>query len=227
MANEPNIPITEGDMPKGHEEFEAKNPVENKPNGEAGEDIKSEQGAKNGEGSSQVSDEQYKKLTEAWKEDREYFQDEIKRLRGEAKSPKLTSQEEEALEGLDENERVEKLIEFRQKRKEAAEKAELQAVKSEIRFYERTDKEFADNKQAILKVARDYDCKNLKQGILIWRGLQDRKTQTETQLNDQRKKEADGRGGGNAGGRTAGKPYDPKEDKNKSFGDFYREGGIS
>jgi len=228
MANEPIIPVVDGDQPQDPPEIVAKtNPdKENAGASEAGESDKDKQGAKNGEGSSQVSDEQYKQLTEAWQEDREYFTGEIKRLRAEAKSPKLTKAEEEELEGLEENERVEKLIEFREKRKEEAKKAELQAVKSEIRFYERTDKEFAENKKAILKVAGDYDCPSLKQAILIWRGLNVKKVQTDTQINDERKKNADGKGGGNAGGATKGKPYDPKTDGKKSFGDFYREAGL-
>lgn len=228
MANEPEIPLMEGDMPKDPAEIEAKvNPENGKSDaGKTGEDDKSKQGDDKGGETVTVSAEQYKKLAEGWKEDREYYQGEVKRLRAEATNPKLTDKEEEELEGLDEDERVEKKIEFREKRREAAKQAELEAVKREIRFYERTDQEFADNKREILKVAEQYDCPNLKQAILVWRGLNADKAKKDAIINDERKKEADGKGGGNANGKTTGKPFDPKTDGKKSFGDFYREGGV-
>jgi len=227
--NEPEIPITNGDLPDDPKDIKAKTDPEagESKADKTGEDDKSKQVAKDNEGSSSVSDEQYKNLVEGWKEDREYYQGEIKRLRAEAKNPKLTDKEEDELEGLEENERVEKLIEIREKRKKAADEAELHAVKSEIRFFERTDKEFSANKKDILKVASDYECRDLKQAILIWRGLNADKAKKDSQYHDQRKKEADGKPGGQAGGKPAVKPYNSKEDSNKSFGDFYREGGIN
>lgn len=232
MANEaPALPLNDGDMPHDHEQYDDGGNDPEKGNSKPdeagqGDDKKPGQGAKKDEGSSAASDEQIKKLTEAWREDREYFQGEVKRLRSEAKSPKLTKAEEEELEGLDENERVDKLIEFREKRKKEADEAEVQAIRSEIRFYERTDKEFADNKQAILKVASDYDCPSLKQAILIWRGINAKNAKKDEEIHDKRKKNADGKGGGNAGGTTSGKPYDRKTESKKSFGDFYREKGL-
>ncbi len=188
-------------------------------------DKSGEQVAKKEE-SSNISEEQHNKLVEAWKEDRSYFQGEIKRLRSEVKNPEYTRDEEEELEELTGIERDRKVVEFHKKREKAAEEAELKQVKSEIRFYERTDKEFAENKKDILKVAQDYDCPNLKQAILVWRGLNISKVKKDADYNDQRKKDADGKAGGKAGGTTAGKPYDPKTDGKKSFGDFYREAGV-
>jgi hypothetical protein len=225
--NEPGIPITDGDLPEDPKEIQAKTDPDknNSDEDKAGEAEKAKQIEKNGEGSLQVSEEQYKSLVEGWKEDREYLMGENKRLRAEAKNPKLTQQEEEELEAIDDpDERAEKKLEFRQKREKAAEEAELKTVKSEIRFYERTNKEFAENKKDILKVASDYECKDLKQAILVWRGLNVGKAKKDAEYHDERKKGADGKGGGNAGGSTAGKPYDPKTDSKKSFGDLYREG---
>jgi len=227
--NVPEIPPVKGDGIVN--EAIQKDPEKGNSNADnAGKDEsdkdKSGQDAKTIEQVEKERDEQITKLTEAWKEDREFFQGQIKDLRAEAKNPKLTQREEDELEGLEENERVEKIIEFREKRKKAADEAELKAVKSEIRFFERTDKEFAENKKDILKVAEDYDCPSLKQAILMWRGLNAGKVKKDTEYHDNRKKNADGKGGGNAGGTTAGKPYDPKTDGKKSFGDFYREAGL-
>jgi len=179
----------------------------------------------NGE-SLEVINAQNEKLVEAWKEDREYFQNDIKRLRAEVKSPEYTREEEETLEELTGIERDRKVVEFHKKREKAAHDAELKQLNSEITFYERTDKEFAANKKDILKVAGDYDCPNLKQAILVWRGLNAGKVQKDKNYNDQRKKEADGKSGGNAGGSPAVKPYDSKSDSKKSFGDLYREAGV-
>ena len=225
--NEPEIPVVAGDLPEDPKEIQAKIDAGKSDSDadKAAEAEKAKQDAKNGEGSSQVSDEQYKALVEGWKEDREYLMGENKRLRAEAKNPKLTDKEEDELADIDDpDERAEKKLEFRQKREKAAEEAELKTVKSEIRFYERTDKEFAENKKDILKVASDYDCPNLKQAILVWRGLNADKAKKDAQYHEQRKKDADGKGGGNAGGKPAGKPYDPNTDSKKSFGDLYREG---
>lgn len=222
--NEPEIPVVPGD---GIADDANQNDAEKGKSDadKSAEADKAKQIENNGEGSSQVSKEQYEKLVEGWKEDREYFQETIKANRAEAKNPKLTQKEEEELEGIDDpDERAEKKLEFRQKRENLVKEAELKAVKSEIRFYERTDKEFADNKKDILKCASDYECKNLKQAILVWRGLNANKVKKDAEYHDERKKGADGKGGGNSGGITAGKPYDPKTDGKKSFGDFYREG---
>ena len=173
-----------------------------------------------------LAEERTKKLEEGWREDRDYYQSEIKRLRVEANHPEYTAKEEEELEGLEGVERDRKVVEFHKKREDLASKAELEAVKSEVRFYERTSQEFADNKKDILKVAQDYDCPTLKQAILVWRGLNIDKANKDANYNDKRKKDADGKSGGNAGGKTDTKPYDSKTDGKKSFGDLYRESGV-
>lgn len=220
MANE-QAPAEAGeakvDAPKEGQEAPAK---ENLTPDKAGED------AAKKEESSKVSDEQYKNLVEGWKEDRDYMQGEIKRLRVEAKNPEYTRQEEDELEALSGVERDKKVVEIHKKREKALEEVELKAVKSEIRFYERTSTEFAENKKDILKVAQDYDCPNLKQAILVWKGLNAGKVKSDAKYNDDRKKEADGKAGGKAGGVVAAKPYDPKTDNSKSFGDLYREAGV-
>ena len=212
--NEPIIPVMDGD--KIVDETIEKQPVKDQTPDKAGAS-ETEKGA-----TPTVSEEQYKNLMEGWKEDREYFNSEIKKLRGEAKNPHLTEIEEDELEGLTEKERVEKIIKFRDERKVAVEEAELKAVKSEIRFFERTDKLFADNKKEILKVATDYNSPSLSQAMLIWKGLTADKVRKDAQYHDERKKGADGKGGGSAAGKPAGKPYDAKADANKSYGDFYR-----
>lgn len=217
MGAEPIIPLTEGDLPK--------DPVET---GEGTNENKSgEQNGQTGEKPT-VSEEQYQKLVEGWREDREEAEKEIADLKKQARSSKPNRDEEDELDGLDEDERVEKLIEIRQRREKDLEKAELRKAQGEIRFYERTSKEFADNKTAILKVARDYECKNLKQASMIWRGLERDKSSKDEAYNDTRKRGADGKSGGNgASGRSEVTPYNHKTESNKSFGQMFREGGVN
>ena len=217
---EPEIPVTNGDLPQDPAEIAAKtDPVNGKPNADKSgtdDDDKSKENLT-------VSQEQYDQLVEGWKEDREYYQGEIKRLRTEANSPTFTKQEEEELADIDDpDERAEKRFEFKQKRREAVDKAELEAVKSEIRFLKRTDKEFRDNEKAIIKVASDYDCKNLKQAVLIFRGLNKDKAAKDQAYHDKLKKDADGKGGGNAGGKPAGGAAPaPQPGRKQSFSEMY------
>lgn len=222
MAFEPEIPITEGDLPQ--------DPVK------TDEGTKSQEGtpdtSKPGEGAGSetptVTEEQYNKLIEGWREEREELTSEVESLKKAMRSGKLTDDEEDELDGLDEDERVEKKIEIRQRKEKELEKAELARAKSEIRFYERTSKEFADNKAAILKTARDYECTTLKQAIAVWRGLDKDKSDKDKAYHEKRKLEADGKNGGKgANGKTEVKPYDAKSDSNKSFGQLFKEGGVN
>jgi hypothetical protein len=217
--NEPAIPLVEGDgiVDDTKKAPEKGDPAADKDGGDKG-------GDKDG-GSPDEPTEREKQLMEGWKEDREYYQGEIKRLRTEANHPTFTKAEEDELTAIDDpDERAEKKFEFKQKRKELADKAELDAVKSEIRFYKRTSKEFADNEKEIVKIAGEYECKSLNQAILIWRGLNISKSKVDKKINDDRKKGADGKGGGNANGKPTGNHYDSKTDGKKSIGDLYREG---
>jgi len=218
MGAEPIIPLTEGDL--------LKDPVETGES-KADENKSDVQDGKKGE-TPTVTEEQYQKLVEGWREDREEAEREIAELKKVARSSKPNSKEEDELEGLDEDERVEKLIEIRQRREKELEKAELRKAQGEIRFYERTSKEFADNKTAILKTARDYDCATLKQAILVWRGLEKDKSYKDEVYNDARRRNADGASGGKgAYGKTQVTHYNPKTDSNKSFGQMFREGGVN
>lgn len=216
--NEPKIPVVEGDGII----------IDDKTKEENGKPAAAKSGTdevKKDEASSNISKDQYDQLVEGWKEDREYFQGEIRRLRAEAADPTFTKKEEEELADIDDpDERAERRFEFKQKRQEDVEKAEIEVVRSEIRFLKRTDSEFRENEKAIIKVASDYDCQNLKQAILIWKGLNRDKAAKDKEYNDERKKEADGRGGGNAGGSPAGRPAQHTPGKKMSFSDMYAEG---
>lgn len=216
---EPEIPVVEGDgviIDDKSKEPEKGNPSADKSGTDDADKSKE---------NLTVSQEQYDQLVEGWKEDREYFRGEIKRLRSEASDPTFTKQEEELLAGIDDpDERAEKKFEFKQKRKDAVQKAEIEVVKSEIRFLKRTDAEFRENEKAIIKVASDYDCKDLNQARLIWRGLNRDKAAKDKEYNDKLKKGADGKGGGNAGGSPAGHLQKPAPGKKMSFSDMYAEG---
>lgn len=227
--SEPQIPDIVGELPdeSGYSE------VDKTPETDEGE--KEVKPAKEGEASEQqekdsetpsASNEQIQKLTEGWREDREEMQEEISRLKAELRTTKPTEQEEEELLGLDEEERIEKIIELRESKKSEIDAMELKQVQSEIRFFERTDPDFAENKKAILKVAADYDCRNLQQAKLIWRGLREDAEKKNADYNDKRKASADGKAGGKSAGNTSGRGYSPKFDGNKSFADMFREGGV-
>lgn len=224
MGNEPIIPGTGEKLPddSGYKDPNEESNGENGTN-EAG---KTEKVVDVNEGKPQVTQERLDKISEGWREDREFFESEIAKFKKSATSTKLTKEEEDELANLDEDERVERKIEIRQKREKDLADAEVKALQGEIRFYERTSTEFADNKKEILKVAEDYDCKTLRQAILVWKGLGGTKIKADAQYNDKRKKEAGGKPGGQAGGKTTIGKYDPKVDARKSFGDFYREGGV-
>lgn len=223
MATEPIIPLTEGDMPNDPVETEEGKTQEQ---GQQPADKSGEQSGKSGE-TPTISTEQYQKLVEGWREDREELQSEINSLKKDIRNPSRSAEEEAELEGLDEDERVEKLIEIRERKQKQLKSAELKKASSEIRFYERTDSRFAANKQAILKVATEYECSSLKQAILIWNGLEKDKAGKDAAYHDKRKQGADGRSGGSsASGKPEGKPYDPKFDGQKSFGQLFKEGGV-
>ena len=221
--NEPEIPVVDGDGIIVNDDTK-KSPE--KDNSNVNKD--GEQGEEKDGVSPNEPTEREKHLMEGWKEDREYYQGEIKRFRDEANHPTFTKKEEDELSEIDDpDERAEKKFEFKQKRKEAVEKAELEAVKSEVRFYKRTSQEFADNEKEILKIASDYECKSLNQAILIWKGLNISKSNVDKKINDDRKKGADGKGGGNANGKpVVGTPYNPKTDGKMSIGDMYRRAGL-
>ena len=206
-----------------------KDPVESGEGAQEGYQSPDKSGEQNGKQSEMliVSEEQYNKLVEGWREDREEADKEIATLRKELRTSKPSDDDEDELEGLDENERVEKLIELRESKKDDLEKAETRKMASEIRFFERTSKEFADNKSAILKTAKEYECTSLKQAVMVWRGLDKGKADRDAAYHDKRKKEADGRDGGKgAFGKTEVRPYDKKTEGNKSFGQMFREGGV-
>jgi hypothetical protein len=229
MGQEPNIPVTNGDAPDDQSGYKG---VEDNQDSEKGNQPadKNESGEENtdeGGESPQITKEQYDQLVEGWREDRDRYQKEIKDLRQQAKSPDLTPDQKKELEGLDEEEKVKKLVKIQRDKEEQLNKAEIESVKSEIRFYERTNPEFSKNKKSIIKVAKDYDCNNLNQAILIWKGLAGKKQTLDNKYHDDRKKNADGGAGGKGGGKVEVKSYNPKTDRKKSIGDLFREGGVN
>ena len=93
---------------------------ESQENGGQSTDKPGEQGKKEGE-TPTISQEQYNKLIDGWREDREEADREIAELKAEKRSNKLSKTEEDELEGLDENERVDKLVEIRERKQKEIE----------------------------------------------------------------------------------------------------------
>lgn len=176
-------------------------------------------------------DQQFTELVEGWKEDRARLDTlaaenlELKDKLSKVRQP----EEDEEFEGLTEREKVDRIIAKRDEEAKANEEKEKAEVEGEIRFYERTDPFFRDHKKEVIQVAADFNAKNLSQAIMILKNQYTAagKATGNAQYDDKRKKDAAGLGGGNAGGRPAIRPYDPKTDGNKSYGDLYREGGMS
>lgn len=175
--------------------------------------------------------QQFTEIIEGWREDRTKLEELITRNRElEDKLSKYSQPEEdEEFEGLTEREKVDRIIAKREEEARAKEEAEQAEVESEIRFYERSDQFFRENKAKVLQVAADFNAKNLAQAITILKSqfVAAGKAVGNANYNDNLKKNASGIGGSNAGGKPTYKPYDPKTDGRKSFGDLYREGGLN
>ena len=174
---------------------------------------------------------QFTELVEGWKEDRARLdQLAAENLELKDKLSKIRQPEEdEEFEGLTEREKVDRIIAKRDEEAKAAETKEKAEVEGEIRFYERTDPFFRDHKKEVIQVAADFNAKNLSQAIMILKNQYTAagKAIGNAKYDDKLKKNAAGQGGGNAGGSPAVKPYDPKTDARKSYGDMFRDGGFA
>jgi hypothetical protein len=162
-------------------------------------------------------DERYKTLTEGWREDRL----EAERLRNENRIikdrlQKVKPEDEEEYDGLSDEERINAKMAKREEERKSREAEELEAVRRDIRFHERTDPVFKENKDAILKIAERINAVNLEQAIKVFMEI----TQTVKVTK---------------GAPEKPKPKAPpkrtipndKKDEDKSFGDLFREGGVS
>jgi len=175
--------------------------------------------------------QQFTELIEGWREDRKALDElTLKNRELEDQLSKVRQpDEDEEFEGLSEREKVDRIIAKRDEEAKTAEEKEKTEVEGEIRFYEKTDPFFRDHKEEVVKIAADFNAKNLAQAITILKSqyVAAGKATGDAQYNDARKKNAAGVGGGNAGGQPATKPYDAKTDGRKSFGDLYREAGVA
>jgi hypothetical protein len=205
-------------------------------NGEGGEtqpnQPKDQQGGETQPSGQQQAQPQFQEIIDGWREDRQRLdalEIENRELKDKLSKGRTQQDEDEELEGLSESEKVNRIVERREKEKEEKEKAEKEEVEREVRFYERTDPFFKENKAKVIQIAADFNVKNLAQAIAIAKGQFQAAGNAagNQQYHDNRKRNAGGMGGGNAGGSQQVKPYDPKADSGKSFGDFYREAGIT
>jgi hypothetical protein len=175
--------------------------------------------------------QQFTEIIEGWREDRTKLDELVNKNRElEEKLSKFSQPEEdEEFEGLSEREKVDMVIAKREEEARTKEEAERAEVEGEIRFYERTDPFFSSNKAQVLKVAADFNAKNLAQAITILKSQFKAagKAVGDANYNNNLKRNASGIGGRNAGGTPTYKPYDPKTDGVKSFGDLYRDGGFN
>jgi len=165
-------------------------------------------------------------VIEGWREDRIKLE-ETKRENAEykAKMERFEKKEDdEEYEGLSEDERIERIIAKKEKQAEELKKARTAEVNEEIRFLERTDSFFRDNKEKVLKVAADFNATNLPQAIKILKAQMGSSKKVE--YDKKRKKEADGAPGGKSGKGSTKSEYNAEKDGKKSFGDLYRAGGV-
>jgi hypothetical protein len=195
-------------------------------------------GTQKSETPSNDADTQFNEIIEGWKEDRMALQtattenralkDEVRDLKGRLARYENGESEEDEFEGLSPREREQKIIERHEKQKAEETMRMKDEVAKEISFHERTNPEFRANKDAILKIASDFNATNLEQATKIWKAQQAvaQKAAKAKEIDDKRKREAAGANGGTSGGSTV-RPYDPTVDGKKSISDLYREGGVS
>lgn len=165
-------------------------------------------------------------IVEGWREDRKKLTTLKEENRGLKSKLAKYEAEDEDYSDLSDEERVQKIIEKREKEKEKRLKEEDEEIKEEIRFFKRTDKFFKANEKEILKVAVDFNTSTLAQAIGIYKKIQDRieKASKIKKNDDKRQKNADGRSGGDNNGKTPKIiKYDPKVDSKKSISDIYHE----
>jgi len=176
---------------------------------------------------------EFQEIIDGWKEDRNALvvsERENQTLRDENAQlkTKLASlgegedEETDEFEGLSRAEREAKIIERHEaKQREAAEKT-AKEVADEIRFMERTNKEFRENKAAIIKIAQDFDAKDLEQATKIWRAqkLSADRAVKAAKAEEERKATAGTTPGGESNGGVQLKGYDSERDGNKSISDL-------
>lgn len=164
--------------------------------------------------------EKEKKLIEGWREDRleaERLRNENRLMRERLSKQKEAEDDDEEYEGLSDEERINRKMAKREAEKKAREEEELEAIKRDIRFHERTDPVFKANKEQILAIAEKINAINLEQAIKVFNEISQvvKNTKSEMKLREKPKPKL-----------APKKKYDRKADENKSFGDMFREGGI-
>ena len=176
--------------------------------------------SKSDEGGTPKDDERFTKLTEGWREDlleNEKLRNENRIMKDKLSKTKNEDEDEE-YEGLSDEERINKKMAKRETESKARQEEELEAVKRDIRFHERTDPVFKAHKQEILAIAEQINAKNVEQAIKVYLKIVQtakEKAKGTTPVEKPKPKTA------------PKKTYDKKEDENKSFGDMFREGGVS
>jgi len=195
--------------------------TDNDPAGsEKGEKPSSPEAKKTPEEISKEFEDKEKKLTEGWREDRleaERLRNE-NRLMRERMSKQKEAEDDEEYEGLSDEERINKKMAKREADKKAREEEELEAIKRDIRFHERTDPVFKANKERILAIAEKINAVSLEQAIKVFMEISQTAKDTKGEMKVQEKPKPK---------PAPKKKYDKKADENKSFGDMFREGGIS
>jgi hypothetical protein len=224
----PTTPTEEG-TPSGQDptpEGEGQGGTEGTPNPE-------NSGEPNSETPSTTPEADFKEIIDGWKEDRSLLQaseKENQALRDELAQAKakLSSlgegddEEADEFEGLSRAEREAKIIEKHEaKQREAAEKT-AKEVADEVRFMERTNKEFRENKAAIIKIAQDFDAKDLEQATKIWKAqkLSADRAVKAAKVEEERKAAAGTAPGGESQGGAPVQGYDPQRDGDKSIKDL-------
>lgn len=147
-------------------------------------------------------------LKKAWEEDRSRL-DKLEEENRELKL-KLSTQNKEGedLEGLTEEERVEKLLARREEEKAREKEASAEKEKREIRFLKTTDKFFVENEKEIMKLKRE-------EGLTIQQAAKIVRKQSDLIAKYQGNKPEKT--------KTPLAPA-PKKTAGQSFGDMYREG---
>ena len=172
-------------------------------------------------------EEAKKALLEGWGTDRDRNSELTKENIDLREKLARYEEEDEDFLGLSEKERVDKLVERREKERQLKEEREKAETDSEINWHRANDPYFQQNQERILKNAVAFNSSSLADAIKVTKN-QDaltKQSSATTKYNDKRKKAATGAGKGKSGG-THVTDYDPKVDGDKSISQLYSEGGI-
>lgn len=168
-------------------------------------------------GADEQDDDPTDKIAKGWAEDRqklETIEEENRRLKIQLSQRKGDEDDDDELDGMTEDERVEYLVNKKEREKQQQTTAQKEREKSELRFFRTTNRQFIANEKGILKFQKENGL-DLKQATKLYMAQQEaikKAKGTGNTVNHQR----------NAQAPQGQRVYNKATDMGKSFGEFFR-----